>query len=103
MDSMNSLFSNSSNSTLSSFAILTNKAISGCDELVHHLETVEGLMPNSVASHLLVFCFFCQNYFYSIYPFNHNINSLTVKLMKIFHFAIAKRSFCLFQEYKPYL
>ena len=57
MDSTNSLFSNSSNSTSSSFAILTSKAISGCDELVHHLETVDGFMPNSVASHLLVFCF----------------------------------------------
>ena len=52
MDSTNSLFSNSSNSTSSSFKILTNNAISGCKEFVLHLETINGLMPNSVASHL---------------------------------------------------
>lgn len=63
MDSTNSLFSNSSNSTSSSFAILTNNAISGCEEFVHHFETVDGLMPNSDASHLLVFCFSAKTTF----------------------------------------
>ena len=38
-----------------SFEILARVSMSGCDELVHHLETVEGFTPSSSDNHLLVF------------------------------------------------
>ena len=44
--------------TSSSLEILARVSMSGCDEFVHHLETVEGFTPNSSDSHLLVF--FCS-------------------------------------------
>ena len=44
--------------SFNSFEILAKVSISGCEELVHHLETVDGLTPSFSDSHLLVF--FCS-------------------------------------------
>ena len=57
-DSIKFLLYSSSTLILSSFEILANVSMSGCDEFVHHLETVDGLTPSSSDSHLLVF--FCS-------------------------------------------
>ena len=55
---MNFLLYNSSTPTSNSFEILAKVSMSGCEELVHHLETVDGLTPSSSDNHLLVF--FCS-------------------------------------------
>ena len=52
---MNFLLNNSSTPMPRSFEILARVSMSGCDELVHHLETVEGFTPSSSDNHLLVF------------------------------------------------
>ena len=52
-DSINFLLNNSSKLTSKSFEILANVSISGWEELVHHLETVDGLTPSSSDNHLL--------------------------------------------------
>ena len=44
---------NSSPPTLRSLAIFVRGSMSGCEELVHHLETVDGLTPSSSDNHLL--------------------------------------------------
>ena len=49
MSSLMSIFNRS--------VIFSTVAKSGCEEFVHHFDTVEGFTPNSSASHLLV-CFF---------------------------------------------
>ena len=49
-----SLTINSFISTPSKSEILSKLLRSGCDELVHHFETVDGFTPNCSASHLLV-------------------------------------------------
>ena len=46
MDSMNFLSNNSSNFTSKSLDILTKVSISGCDVLVHHFDTVDGVIFN---------------------------------------------------------
>lgn len=58
IDSINFLLNNSSTPTFNSFEILAKVSISGWEELVHHLETVDGLTPSSSDNHLLVF--FCS-------------------------------------------
>jgi hypothetical protein len=52
-DSINFLLNNSSTPIFNSFEILARVSMSGCEELVHHLETVDGLTPSSSESHLL--------------------------------------------------
>lgn len=49
-----SLTINSFISTPSKSEILSKLLRSGCDELVHHFETVDGFTPNCSANHLLV-------------------------------------------------
>ena len=49
-----SLTINSFISTSSKSEILSKLLRSGCDELVHHFETVDGFTPNCSANHLLV-------------------------------------------------
>lgn len=44
-------------STFNSSAILERVTRSGCETFVHHLETVDGSLPNSFANHLPVFFF----------------------------------------------
>ena len=44
-------------STFNSSAILERVTRSGCETLVHHLETVDGSLPNSFANHLPVLFF----------------------------------------------
>ena len=60
-----SIFKSSFTSTSSNLAILTRLAKSGCEELVHHFETVEGLIFNCSDSHLLVL-FFSTNTIFSL-------------------------------------
>ena len=50
---MNFLSNSSSTLTSHSFEIFAKVSMSGCEELVHHLETVDGLTPSSSDSHLL--------------------------------------------------
>lgn len=50
---MNFLLNSSSTLTSNSFDILANVSMSGCEEFVHHLKTVDGLTPSSSDSHLL--------------------------------------------------
>lgn len=57
MASYLSLFIRDLTSMSSSFAILSSVCKSGWLTLVHHLETVEGFLPSSSASHLLVYFF----------------------------------------------
>ena len=45
MNGLYSLTSNSFISTSNKSAIFSRLATSGCEEFVHHLETVEGLTP----------------------------------------------------------
>ena len=49
---MNFLLNSSSTPTPNSLDILARVSISGCEELVHHLETVEGFTPSSSDNHL---------------------------------------------------
>ena len=44
-------------STPSSFVIFISISNGGCDELVHHLDTVVGEQPNSLDNHRLDFFF----------------------------------------------
>jgi len=60
---MNCLLYKSSKLTLNNFEILANVSISGCEVLVHHFETVEGVIPNCSDSHLLVFFFSTRSNF----------------------------------------
>ena len=50
-------FNKSFMSTLRMLAILIRVAKSGCDVLVHHFDTVEGVIPSCSDNHLLVFFF----------------------------------------------
>ena len=52
-DSINFLSNKSSIPTPNSLDIFASVSISGCEELVHHLETVEGFTPNASDNHLL--------------------------------------------------
>lgn len=61
-----SIFKSSFTSTSNNLAILTRLAKSGCEELVHHFETVEGLIFNCSDSHLLVL-FFSTNTTFSLF------------------------------------
>lgn len=60
-----SIFKSSFTSTSNSLAILIRLAKSGCDEFVHHFETVDGLIFNCSDSHLLVL-FFSTNTIFSL-------------------------------------
>ena len=57
-DSMNICYTILLPPMLRSLAIFVRGSMSGCEELVHHLETVDGLTPSSSDNHLLVF--FCS-------------------------------------------
>ena len=48
---MNFLLNSSSTLTFNSFEIFANVSISGCDEFVHHFETVDGFTPNASDNH----------------------------------------------------
>ena len=62
-ESMNCLLYKSSTLILNNFEILANVSISGCEVLVHHFETVEGVIPNCSDNHLLVFFFSTRSNF----------------------------------------
>lgn len=51
------LFISSCTSTFNKLAIFTRVTKSGCATLEHHLETVDGFLPNCPANHLPVFFF----------------------------------------------
>ena len=57
IDSNDFLLIKSIISTSSSFAVFISISSGGCDELVHHFETVVGAHPNSLDSQRLVFFF----------------------------------------------
>lgn len=63
--------------------IFSTVAKSGCDEFVHHFDTVEGFTPNSSANHLLVF------FFSTSINFKRFMSSVTrnicTKIMNLFH------------------
>ena len=50
---MNFLLNSSSTLTSNSFEIFANVSMSGCEEFVHHFETVDGFTPNASDNHLL--------------------------------------------------
>ncbi len=56
-------FNKSFMSTLRMLAILIRVGKSGCDVLVHHFDTVEGVIPSCSDNHLLVFFFSTSNNF----------------------------------------
>lgn len=71
-------------STSNKSAISSKRAISGCDVLVHHFDTVDGLTPICSESHLLVrFSQLKQVLFDLHLPLLH---LLIAKIVIIFHF-----------------
>ena len=60
---MNFLSNNSSKLTSKSLDILTKVSISGWEVLVHHFDTVEGVIPSCSDNHLLVFFFSTRSNF----------------------------------------
>ena len=57
IDSINFLLNNSSTPTFNSFEILAKVSMSGCEELVHHLETVDGLMDSLQVPRITIYWF----------------------------------------------
>ena len=70
-------------STPSKSEILSKLLRSGCDELVHHFETVDGFTPNCSANHLLVHFFSTKT---TLMRFISSITLfLVTKLVILFH------------------
>ena len=87
-DSMNFLLYSSSTPTLRSLEIFANVSMSGCDEFVHHLETVDGFTPNASDNHIAGFLLFYEYNFQAIYVLHiFQICCLGVKIVKTIHSA----------------
>ena len=81
-------------STSSSFAVFISISNGGCDELVHHFETVVGAHPNSLDSQRLDFFFSARTTF-------RRLRSLLLAIVVIRIFATKLHNLCEKKETYP--